>query len=126
MEASKKASESEAPASDKPIPQKKPRNKMQQKKSPAIKPFNLRNLKSPKYDSSNQLNKGFDPNHKYDHYGHGPHSNVRTNINQRTSPVVSKKVEPKSDNSKKSNTYHEPRRSCQKESSRSQNYQEEA
>lgn len=108
MEASKKASESEAPASDKPIPQKKPINKMQQKKTPSIKPFNLRNLKSPKYDSSNQLNKGFDPNHKFDHYGHGPHSNVRTNINPRTSPVVSKKVEPKSDNLKKATPITSP------------------
>jgi len=47
------------------------------KKTPQIKPFSLLNLKSPTYDSSNQLNKGFDPNHKFEHYGHGLNAKVR-------------------------------------------------
>jgi len=47
------------------------------KKTPQIKPYSLLNLKSPTYDSSNQLNKGLDPNHKFENYGHGLNAKVR-------------------------------------------------
>jgi len=41
------------------------------------------NLKSPTYDSSNQLNKGFDPNHKFENYGHGLNAKVRLEHQQQ-------------------------------------------
>lgn len=55
------------------------------KKTPQIKPYSLLNLKSPTYDSSNQLNKGFDPNHKFENYGHGLNAKVR--LEQQQQPL---------------------------------------
>jgi len=60
-----------------------------QKPSASVLPFNMRNLKSPTYDSSTQLSHAFDPDHDVDNYHHGPdNTNVALKRKKATSPPM--------------------------------------